>query len=214
MVHACPERMWYVNDFLLPSLEKQGILADVWNDSEKKGNLFATIESFAECGRNAGATWHLQDDVVICSDFGERVKQNTDGVVCGFACQNFGPSMTHVGQVPAKFMWYSFLCIRVPNELAKEFTDWFYEDAIHRTRYASQIVDRKHDDWFFREFILERHLDMFVTNLVPNLVDHIDYLIGGTLINRQRNIQVNRAKFWTDTDLIQDLEEQLQRRRN
>lgn len=209
MVHASPERMWYVNDYLLPSLKQHGIHADVWNDSEGKGNLFSTMESFANCGKQEGATWHLQDDVIICSDFGERIKQNADGVVCGFASQNFGPSMHYRGWVPVLFMWYSFQCIRIPNELAKEFTEWFYEDAMHRTRYSPQVVDRKHDDWFWREFMIERHSDMKVNNLAPNLVDHIDYLIGGTLINRQRRIQVNRARFWADNDLVKQLEEQL-----
>lgn len=212
LIHACPERMWYVKEFLLPSLDAQGLHADVWNDSEGKGNLFSTMESFRECGKNDGATWHLQDDVIICADFAERIQQNTEGVVCGFASQNFGPYMHYHGLVPAIFMWYSFQCIRIPNELANEFTDWFYDDAMHRTKYSPQVVDGKHDDWFWREFMNERHKDMMVTNLAPNLVDHIDYLIGGTIINRQRRIQINRAKFWTDNDLVEKLEIQLKQR--
>lgn len=214
MIHACPQRMWYVNDFLIPSMKAQGIPEEeitVWNDTEGKGNLFSCMESFAACGEQEGGTWHIQDDVIISRDFAEKTREFDDGIVCGFGCNNFGLFLQEQGLKPIIFIWYSFQCIRIPNAIAKEFTEWFWNDAVNRTQYASQVVDRKHDDWFFREFILEKHRDMKVMNLVPNLVDHIDYLIGGTLINKQRNLQINRSAFFPDQDLVDELEKRLKR---
>lgn len=209
MIHASPQRMWYVDDYLIPSMKDQGIPEDeitVWNDTEGKGNLFSCMESFKACGEQEGGTWHLQDDVIISRDFAEKTREHDNGIVCGFGCNNFGPSMQEKGEVPAIFIWYSFQCIRIPNDIAKEFTEWFWNDAVNRPRYQSQVVDRKHDDWFFREFINEKHRDLKVLNLVPSLVDHIDYLIGGTLVNKQRNLQINRAAFFPDQDLVEELE--------
>ena len=215
MIHACPQRMWYVNDFLIPSMLAQGISEDeitVWNDTEGKGNLFSCMESFKACGERDGGTWHLQDDVIISRDFAEKTRENNDGIVCGFGCRNFGPNMEQKGRVPACFMWYSFQCIRIPNELAGECADWFFADAMHRTEFAPQLVDRKHDDWFFRHFIMERYAKLWVTNIYPNIVDHVDFLIGGTMINKQRRIQNNRAQFFPDLDLVDSLQEKLKNR--
>lgn len=214
MIHACPQRMWYVEEFLIPSMISQGIREaeiDIRCDTEGKGNLLSCMESFRDCGERPGGTWHLQDDILICRDFAQRTKE-AEGIVCGFGCRNFGPSMQQRGRVPMRFMWYSFQCIHLPNDLAGECAKWFFEDAQYRSIYQSQIVDKKHDDWFFREFMLEKHQDRWVTNLSPNLVDHIDHLIGGTIINRQRRIQVNRAEFFRDGDLVDELEEKIKHR--
>ena len=215
MIHACPQRMWYVREHLIPSMEAQGILPQeltVWNDTDGKGNLFSCMESFRACGEREGGTWHLQDDVIVSRNFAEKTRAHDEGVVCGFGCQNFGPSMQERGLVHVIFMWYSFQCIRIPSELAGECAEWFFTDAMHRTQYAAQVVDRRHDDWFWREFLLERHRDGWVTNLAPNLVDHVDFLIGGTLINQQRNLQINRAAFFTDRDLVEELERKIKDR--
>ena len=213
MIHACPQRMWYVNDYLIPSMRAQGIAdIEIWNDTEGKGNLFSCMESFRACGEREGGTWHLQDDVLICRDFAERTRLYDDGIVCGFACRNFGLSVQERGLVPMVFLWYSFPCIRIPNELAGECAAWFFDDAMHRTQYAQHVFERKHDDYLWRQFLLERHRDAWVTNLAPNLVEHIDHLIGGTLINQQRSIQINRAAFFEDTDLVEELERQLKQR--
>ena len=51
MIHACPQRMWYVEEFLAPELERQGAdRVDIWCDREGKGNLRACMEAFASCG--------------------------------------------------------------------------------------------------------------------------------------------------------------------
>lgn len=209
MIHAAPPRMWYVEEFLIPSMLAQGIRRDeieVRNDADGKGNLLSCMDAFRACAGRAGGTWHLQDDVIISRDFAERTAEHDDGIVAGFGCNNFGAQRQQAGRQPAVFLWYSFQCIRIPNGIAAECARWFYDEACHRARYVKFIAERKHDDMVFRDFLIERHPDLWVENLSPSIVDHIDYLIGGTLVNRLRRIQLNRADRFEDADLVDALQ--------
>ena len=96
--------------------------------------------------------------------------------------------------------------------IAAELADWFFTDAVYRERWRDRVADRKHDDWFFRKFMEERYPNDFVTNVRPCLVDHVDYLIGGTVINQNRHLTVNRAAYWTEPELIERLEKALEER--
>lgn len=208
MIHACPPRMWYVEKYLIPSMKAQGITDDeitIWNDENMEGNLPAFVASMEACAELPGGVWHLQDDVIICRRFAELTRENDEGLVCGFYCRNFANFSDTYGIVPAAFAWYSFPCIRIPSELARGFLKWF---DVAKHQHAAQYTDKKHDDWFFTTYCTEQK-DLRVLNLKPNLVDHIDYLIGGTLINQARLAQVNRAAFFEDTDLVDELERKL-----
>ena len=48
-------------------------------------------------------------------------------------------------------------------------------------------------------------------NLNPNIVDHIDYLIGGTVNSSKRSMQI-RSRFWQDEYLVEELEKKLKER--
>lgn len=210
MIHACHKRMWYVNDFLVPSMLEQGIPRTdihVWLDWTGAGNLISCVDSFRACGLLPGGTWHMQDDVIISRRFAELTAANDDGLVCGFGNEDFGPSMQEQGLQPASFMWNGFQCLRIPNTLAEEFSHWFYTDAQKRPGdYQRFVQEKKYDDTFFRDFMLERHRDMQVTNLVPNVADHVDYIIGGSVINVGRQKLVYRSAFWEDEDLVEALQ--------
>ena len=220
MIHSAPERQWYVDEFLVPSMLEQGIREkDIFIrcDTERKGNLVSCMESFLWCGQNTdGGTWHLQDDILISHSFAERTKQYDNGVVCGMVVKKWGPDWLKTGEQKAADHWYSFQCIRVPDSLAGECAVWFFSDASKRTqaKYRNRVLRKKHDDDFFRFFLEEKHPEMTVLNLKPNLVDHIDYLIGGTLVNKDRIEKVNRAAYWEDEDekLVEKLWKQMQAR--
>ena len=209
MIHACPQRMWYVEGFLIPSMEAQGIERrniTVWNDSEGRGNLYAFAESMRLCGALNGGVWHMQDDVLICGDFAARTAREPEWIACGFGCAAFDPEIACRGpNIPVKFMWYSFQCIYIPNELAGAFARWFYDEARHREAYREKLADRKHDDWFFRRFMLETRPEARVENLDPCLVDHVDYLIGGTIVNPRRSRKINRAAYWPEPERNDEL---------
>lgn len=36
LIHACPERMWYVEGFLVPALRSLGTEPAIWNDAERR----------------------------------------------------------------------------------------------------------------------------------------------------------------------------------
>lgn len=213
MIHACPAREWYVRGFLIPSMTKQGIPEDditVWMDSTGAGNLASCIASFASCSQKDGETWHLQDDVVICRDFVERTRAAPDGIVCGFCVDCFEYEDAQDGETIARFMWQSsFPCIKIPNSIAGEFVEWFRNEASQRRDdLAEYVTSNKKDDTLFYIFMLEHHFNMRVTNLVPHLVEHVDWLIGGSTINQYRGF-VARAKYWQDENLILELSEKL-----
>ena len=49
VIHACQQRKWYVDDYLIPSMLKQGINEDditIWLDDKHQGNLFACMNCF------------------------------------------------------------------------------------------------------------------------------------------------------------------------
>lgn len=214
MIHACPSRMWYVDEFLIPSIQEQGIdNIDLALDDTGKGNLWACIDSFEEAGRHDGDTWHFQDDILLCSDFAERIEEIPDDVVaCGFCHTLYEPFYRPmVGKVPAIFMFNSFPCIRIPNRIAAEFVEWFKTDARYRDNYRDWVKSEIHDDGFWHDFYTEQHPHDYVYNIAPALAEHVDWLIGGSIANDWRGY-ICRASYWDDEDLITELAKKLARR--
>ena len=201
LIHACPDRMWYVQQYLIPSMQAQG-LDDIriTCDYEKLGNL----ESFMRCFgslKSDGGTWHLNDDIIIGRQFRVMTELFDDGIVCGFACE----PKTRSGFVKPEEMWWSFPCIRIPDRLARECSDWFY--TVGRYEHKKHADTGCEDDWFFKEFLKARYPDMEILNLRPSIVDHVDYLIGGSSLFGWK-VQ-HRAKFFDDQDLVEALEHTL-----
>lgn len=217
MIHACPAREWYVEDFLIPSMTAQGIPREdieVWMDRDGDGCLFSCMKCFHEIGKREGDTWHLQDDVLICRDFTKRCEEMEEfkGLVSGFGCQEFGPTMSVTGECPPIFAWFSFQCTRIPNWLAGECADWFFNDAIYRDSYREMVESRKCDDSFFYDFFLEEHTeDMRAFNMKPCLVEHVDRIMGGSVVNIWRDYWP-RAAFWDDEELVNELKEKIKAR--
>ena len=216
MIHAVPNRLWYVNDFMIPALLEQRIPKDeivVYCDYARKGNLFSFMDSIRWCGEHPveGGTWHIQDDALLAKKFAETSRQYNDGVVCGAVVKEWGPNYLKTGIQPVTELWFSFLCIRIPDELAGECAYWFYNDAKKRTssKYRNRILRGKHDDDFFQFFLFEKHPNMQIRNLKPCIADHIDYMLGGSIVNKERSRKVNRVAYWEDEDLIQKLEKDL-----
>ena len=208
LIHACPAREWYVYDYLMPSLLTQGVQdVSVWLDSKGAGCLESFVASCEAIG-DEGGTWHLQDDVIISADFHKKITEYDDGIACGYANPNFGPFMDATGRQPVVFMWYSFPCTRIPNSYAKAFAAWYRSYAQTSLRYENYVRRCKGDDTLFREWLIEAHPHDWVVNLKPNLVDHIDFLLGGSTVNKHRVIP-SRAFYFTDRHLVDALADQL-----
>lgn len=218
VIHACNDRMWYVNDYLIPSMMEQGISEkqiSVWLDKDGVGNLESCMSCFKtmwQYDSGTSGTWHLQDDVIISSDFREKTERHDEGIVCGFSCVEFDGLMTnYVGTVPVENIWFSFPCIRIPDYLAYECAMWFYDWVIPKDLYREIRKEGKHDDMMFKFFVTIIHPEQNTTNLKPNIVEHVDYLIGGSKANKQRK-KIRKSFYWTEPELVTKLEARLAER--
>lgn len=214
IIHTCLDREWYVQEFLMPSMIEQGIPSDnieMWLDSNKDGCLFSCMKCFEYVGKKGGGRWHLQDDVCISSDFREKTEKYDEGVVTGFMRYEWQTLSPKAGKVPAVYMWNSFQCIRIPDALAGECAEWFFKDAAYRDTYKESVELNKHDDSLWFDFLVEQHTDLWVYNLSPSIVEHVDWLIGGSVINQWRG-KAARGDLWEDDEAIEKLKDKLARR--
>lgn len=154
----------------------------------------------------------MQDDVCIASDFKEKTEKYDEGQVAGFFRADWQALQPRSGRVPAVYMWNSFQCIRIPDDWAAECAEWFFTDAAYRDMYQEIIADNKGDDSFYYDFICERHLDAYVLNLDPSIVEHIDHLIGGSVINEWRG-HLPTGHLWQDKESYEKLKIKLAARK-
>lgn len=208
MIHTYPSRLWYVEQYLIPSMKKQGIKKSqiiVYNDSMREGQLTSFIQS---CGyTNYIDTWHLQDDIIISSKFKEQTDKYDEGIVCGF-CNGYSQGQPGVANIYN--MWYSMPCIRIPGHILYGFINWIYSPAT-RKKYMAYFKDNKHDDLFLQYYLQENYAKIIVYNIAPNLVNHIDHLLGGSIINKERSQSTEyiMSKYWEEPELLVELEKTL-----
>ena len=60
------------------------------------------------------------------------------------------------------------------------------------------------DDDVFRTFMLNEHARETVLNLRPNLVEHVDWIIGGSILSPWRDF-IACACYWDDDELVDEL---------
>lgn len=206
LIHGCKDRKWYVENYLLPSMYDQGISDTdicVYMDMDGKGCLQSFMDSI-EYLLEDGDTWHLQDDILLCSDFKKRTEQIYDTeLVCGFASKYDKEAKPGVVK-GIDNIWFSFPCIRIPNSILRHFSVWFYSYLRDDNRFKMWIRSKKNEDLLFRYFIDNYYKELTATNVAPNLVEHIDWLIGGSLVNKQRD-EIVRSLYWTEEDVVEKL---------
>ena len=211
LIHAVPKRMWFVNEYIIPSMVAQGINPfdiKVYCDENKIGNLRACMESFLMVDDDDKGTWHIQDDVCICKDFKYLTEVYDNGLVCGFSSRLYdGPG--RVGPVKIADMWFSFHCIRIPNQYARECSNWVTNYIIGNPVYKQYWKDGKNDDWAFRTYLRSFHKDDLALNIAPNLIDHVDYLLGGGTGGKRT--EECRAQYFRDLDIVEELEKKVRK---
>ena len=223
LIHTCNKREWYVKDYLVPSLIEQGIEEDhiiVWHDYDEIGCLASFVASCEWIGKNMDiyqSTWHLQDDVVISSDFYEKTSALYPGFANGFCNEIFdGDRTNYFGNISSNGMWFSFQCILIPNDTAKRFAEWFHNVCVPNGLYPKFVNSGKCDDSLFREYVLHNESQIPAQNVWPCIVDHIDYLIGDSIINKeQRGENKLRKAYWRNEQLdraVEELEKKLKHR--
>lgn len=216
MIHSCNSRQWYVDNYLVPSMLKQGIKEEdiyVYQDVNRDGNLVSWVISCHKAFEMWGDTnvWHLQDDVLICRDFKERTEEleaDETKIICGFTTKYDD------GREPGlkgayNHMWYSFPCIRITTIITKLFAEWCDTYVWRDPQFGFWVKQKKGDDYVFRVYFESYYPNEPVLNLVPNLIDHVDFLLGGTVVNPQREANGTwvRSLYFDDQDLVNELRE-------
>lgn len=198
-----------MSKYLIPSMLRQGIDQNdirIYNDVTNYGNLMSTMSSY-ETLPEKGSTWHLQDDVIISSDFKEQTEKWNEGIVCGF-CNRYSEGNSP-GETCAEKMWMSFQCILIPNEIARGCAKWYHNNVEHNPEYRMWVRVRKYDDSIFKIYVKDYCDGVSIYNLSPNIVNHIDYLIGGSTINSCRGNAITDSLYWREPELIKQLERDL-----
>lgn len=211
MIHTYPKRLWYVKEHIVKDLLKQGIKQKdilIVNDTKGLGNLWAFVGSLDLVTED---TWHLQDDILISKQF--KLKTDVLGrmgiVVCGFNHYDFNSGCNLCkGITKPIFMYMTFPCVFIPKRYTDEFKEWI-NNEITKIKHKDMIATGKCDDQLFYQYMIERHQFDEIYNCYDCLVDHVDYLLGGSSIN-DRDVIV-RATYWYENDLNIKLEEELRK---
>ena len=211
IVRSCNKRLWYVKQFLIPDLIENGISEDDIihiNDDNQEGCLSNWLRAcrtqLEECD---GGAWHLQDDVLIASNFSEVAGSVPTDIVCnGFVTKDFNPKEIYdIGIVPVQKYWCSFPCIYVPDVLIAEFLDWYHQKIVVEGKYRKYVEMRRYDDRFFWQLMKERHKDDNCLNIVPNMVEHVDNLLGGSVANNDIAKRKAKSFYWVEPDKEKEL---------
>lgn len=206
LIHAIPQRLWYVNEYMIPAMTEQGIDRNdiqILCDTNKRGCLEMFMLS-CKMLPDKGNTWHLQDDILISSRFKEETEKPRNGIVCGFcSCYDH---QNKPGEGNYKNKWFSFPCIRIPNKLAHGCANWFYNVVVpsQNEEWQRMIKCKKYDDSFFWIYIKRFHKTVKVTKLDPNIAEHVDYLIGGMVANYGR-AENPISRYWYEPELTDKL---------
>lgn len=218
LIHCCNNRMWYVKEHLIPSMLEQGIPSDnilVYQDINGIGNLRAFVDSCNKLVQQSqklhlNGVWHLQDDVVLSKDFAKQTTLYDTGIVCGFTCAYSTEPRAGMFKVAEHRMWFSFPCIRIPTYILREFVEWANLN-LWQSQYFNRMVKRNNaDDLLFREWLYDNFPFEDELNLAPNLVNHVDKLIGGSVTNKSRDEEQDTMSiFWDEPDVIDNLKNKL-----
>lgn len=211
LIHAGKKRKWYVDEYLYPSLLEQGIKEEdiiIHLDNKGVGTIQAYVDSFEKLP-DTGYTWHLQDDIIISPDFKEVTEKQEDEqwVICTF--NSYYDKKLKEGFVASKDMWYSFPCIGIPNRVGKDCMRWIQECMIGNIAYKKYWERGNCVDWFFKQYVRDVATDIKVLNLVPNIVNHVDWLLGGSTIRQIPREKPAVSMHWNYPELIKELEEKI-----
>lgn len=208
MIHSCNKRLWYVREYLIPYLITLGIPERniiLWNDYKGIGCLKQWVSSceYLSCNIKPGyGVWHLQDDVLPSKDFYEFAKAHSKDIICNGFVSKKGNSLkyTYAGHVNCLYNWMSFPCMYIPVKYTTGFYKWFIDHVITQGKYSKFVANNRYDDMLFWNYMHNNHRDITIHNVVPALIQHIDYLIGGTTINFQYTGD-QTAYYWNDVQL-------------
>lgn len=212
LIHTYKSRRWYVDEFLVPSLLRQGIDENsvYIYDDPGDGNLKACLKSYLYYGQifPGEKIWNLQDDILICRDFAERCKRLSEehDIVYGY-CGDCGEDYKYDISTPkgTKELWWSQPCIMMSGKIMNDISDYFWTNVYTNENYILYLSHGICDDIIVNDYVgnlINSGIDIWQER--PSLVEHIDYLIGGSLVNNKRP-GITKAIDFPDPDLVEEL---------
>lgn len=230
ILRTCLNRKDYVIKYLIPSILQQGLPQDhllIWEDTYEDGNLTCFLRMMDWIDKNVqkdGYIWLIQDDIIVSSTFVERLRKfdrEFKGIVCGYCCDSWNEEfLQKTGKQLNKNKWYSFPCERIPVNYTRDFLNWFDESVLKQgeqgDKYRLWVRLNKLDDSFWMSYIQQRHPDEQCWNVgeiidgVPQggLVEHVDYLLGGSRINIRHGDTRRLNYFWNQDQRTQAIEKE------
>ena len=199
LIHGCWKRLKYLEGYLAKKLPKAHLMVDYYGE----GNIEAYRGSYRVMYLNGvlpktGNTWHLEDDVLPDRRIMKwmRELESREGIICGFGTTEI------YGEVEPEDMWYSFPCIRIPNDYLIGFEKWLYHNWMDED-VAMRVAIGKGIDFLFRKYVIQNPIPIYHHN--PCMVEHIDEYIGGSLIN-ERDKPIKAIRF-EDTERLAELKD-------
>lgn len=212
LIHTCNNRRWYIDKYLVPSMIDSGIKEEditIYQDTNCDGNLVSFIKSCKMIVNKYGTdtnVWHLQDDVLISTKFKmiTELLSVEKIIACGFSCVYDEGVKPGTCKAKNEF-WWSFPCIMIPNKVASDFTNWVDTYVWNDSQYAHYVNAKKYDDLIFKIFVQNYYPEYDVINIAPNIVEHVDYLLGGSVVNAKRGNANVKSIYWNEENLVNDL---------
>ena len=171
LIYTDAEHKWYVREYLIPHMVKQGILKrtiEIWT-----GSFIDRCKWIAETQEPEESIWHLEWDIVIGDHFKEITDREYPGFVAGCCDKSDGGKVNCIGNTSVKGLWMPTECVLIPNAVAIAYAD---------------------HDGAFKDFILEYNIP--ARNLMPNIVENIGQMIDKSMIQRSaywRSDDLNEA---------------------
>ena len=214
VIRCCPKRVWYVEQYIVSELHRQGVTSiKVWNDERHAGVLGSFLDVCEWMAKqDAEGFWILQDDVLLHSQFAEIAElcpKNT--VVNGFVYRDDGlrsDNYKYIGLQPIENYWFSFPCCYIPIRHIKGFLNWFYDSAISG-KYHRAISKNLYDDLLFWNYLKSLQSAELIYNMTPNLCEHVDYLIGGSMTESPKK-EIRNAYYWNEPERTEKLKQRLE----
>lgn len=192
VIHCVPKRRKWVDGYIIPELKKHNQEYIVYEDTKGDGNLKSFTKSLDKVKNIPKGCWHIQDDIYFASDFFERIDNfPRDMLILGFTTADW--CRGRFGTQSIRTAWLSFQCLYIPTKYVRGFKDYLKEDY---NSNKSLIDAGCYDDTLFHKYLMKHFKDDWCWNEKPNLVNHIDYLIGGTTLDKE--FKPHTALYWDD----------------
>lgn len=194
-IQAVPERTQYIQNHIIPELQKQGnYQIKIFTDYEKRGPLWNALRIWNDIKDDSEPSLILQDDIVIHSELSTFLPDLTAHVQTDdcLGISLFAP--------PRKIMRKSF---DQGKNMIKNFKFLWLQAIILNPKYIRELTyfagnyELRHDDLVLQRFSQRQKIAIW--NILPSLVQH-NLNIKSIMGHPQKVGKITRqTELWIDT---------------